>query len=273
VRYYVGADHLGSPRVIADATGAIVDTRTYDTFGVLTSESDPSFALVVGYAGGIADPLTHLVRFGFRDYDPAAGRWVARDPALFSGGQANLYAYVGNDPQTLRDPTGLFCIGGSWYSGIGGGGQVCTTGNDLTVCLEVGFGVGGGLDATGGMPKDGSAVGVSASVKCGPVGLGIGVKLDSCGDLKFKGSGDLGPVGFQATPNGVQLTGGLGPVSASINSSGEVGVSGHIGAQDAFGANPSAGAGVLGINPGALIESGNCKVGAKLNGSVCKSLF
>ncbi|MDX6486946.1 MAG: hypothetical protein QOF43_2099, partial [Gaiellaceae bacterium] len=52
-----------------------------------------------------------------------------------------------------------------------------------------------------------------------------------------------------------------------------VGVSGGIGAQDAFGADPKAGAGVLGVNPGALVESANCKIGAKLNGSVCKHLF
>jgi RHS repeat-associated protein len=37
------------------------------------------------------------VRFGARDYDAETGRWTARDPILFAGGQANLYAYVEND--------------------------------------------------------------------------------------------------------------------------------------------------------------------------------
>jgi hypothetical protein len=48
-----------------------------------------------------------LVRFGARDYDAQVGRWTARDPILFAGGQANLFVYVGNDPVNLIDPTGL----------------------------------------------------------------------------------------------------------------------------------------------------------------------
>ena len=56
--------------------------------------------------------MTGLVHFGFRDYDPAAGRWTAIDPALYDGGQGNLYAYANDDPVDFRDPTGLFCVGG-----------------------------------------------------------------------------------------------------------------------------------------------------------------
>ena len=47
------------------------------------------------------------VRFGARDYDAETGRWTARDPILFAGGQSNLYAYVNNDPVNLTDPSGL----------------------------------------------------------------------------------------------------------------------------------------------------------------------
>lgn len=35
------------------------------------------------------------------------GRWTAPDPILFEGGQANLYAYVNNDPVNFTDPNGL----------------------------------------------------------------------------------------------------------------------------------------------------------------------
>ena len=48
--------------------------------------------------GRPSDPDTGLVRFGSRDYDAAVGRWTARDPVLFDGGDSNLYVYVGNDP-------------------------------------------------------------------------------------------------------------------------------------------------------------------------------
>jgi hypothetical protein len=47
-----------------------------------------------------------LVRFGARDYDAQVGRWTARDPILFRGGQANLFVYVGNDPVNFIDPEG-----------------------------------------------------------------------------------------------------------------------------------------------------------------------
>ena len=126
-RYYVATDQVGSPRVVTDGAGTAVKTLTYDSFGVLTADSAPAFDLPFGFAGGLADPVTGLVRFGFRDYEPESGRWTARDPILFRGGQANLYVYAGNDPVGQRDPSGLACIGGSVYSVFGGGGSLCIT--------------------------------------------------------------------------------------------------------------------------------------------------
>jgi len=41
-----------------------------------------------------ARAATGLVRFGFRDYEPGAGRWAAKDPIFFGGKQANLYVYA-----------------------------------------------------------------------------------------------------------------------------------------------------------------------------------
>jgi hypothetical protein len=35
------------------------------------------------------------------------GRWTAKDPIRFNGGQANLYAYVDNNPIRYIDPKGL----------------------------------------------------------------------------------------------------------------------------------------------------------------------
>lgn len=35
------------------------------------------------------------------------GRWTAKDPILFNGGQTNLYAQVGNDPIGQIAPLGL----------------------------------------------------------------------------------------------------------------------------------------------------------------------
>lgn len=50
------------------------------------------------------------MRFGARDYDAETGRWTAKDPILFGGGDTNLYGYVLNDPVNFNDPGGKdFC--------------------------------------------------------------------------------------------------------------------------------------------------------------------
>lgn len=89
--FYVAADQVGTPRVVSDATGQAVKITEFDSFGNLTSDSNPEFELPLGYAGGLTDKATELISFGWRDYDPVAGRWMARDPVLFLGDQANLY--------------------------------------------------------------------------------------------------------------------------------------------------------------------------------------
>jgi RHS repeat-associated protein len=47
------------------------------------------------------------VRFGARDYDAEIGRWTAKDPILFAGGDTNLYGYVLNDSMNMIDIKGL----------------------------------------------------------------------------------------------------------------------------------------------------------------------
>ncbi|OFX24839.1 MAG: hypothetical protein A2V77_17490 [Anaeromyxobacter sp. RBG_16_69_14] len=102
-------DHLGSPRLVVDATsGAVVQRMDYDSFGQVLSDSSPGFQ-PFGFAGGLYDRDTGLVRFGARDYDPSVGRWTNKDPIRFSGG-LNLYEYVANDPINLTDPTGRAAI-------------------------------------------------------------------------------------------------------------------------------------------------------------------
>jgi RHS repeat-associated protein len=100
-------DQVGTPKVVVNADGVVVDKLDYDSYGKLVSESDPTFGLAIGFAGGLADPVTKLVRFGFRDYDPASGRFTAQDPLLFAGDSSNFYAYSGDDPVGGTDPSGL----------------------------------------------------------------------------------------------------------------------------------------------------------------------
>jgi uncharacterized protein RhaS with RHS repeats len=68
--YRIITDHLGSPRMVVDAnTGAVVQTIQYDEYGIVLSDDNPGF-LPFGFAGGLYDGETGLVRFGARDYDP-----------------------------------------------------------------------------------------------------------------------------------------------------------------------------------------------------------
>jgi RHS repeat-associated protein len=70
----------------------------------LPTDTNPGFQ-PFGFAGGLYDRDTRLVRFGARDYDPAIGRWTTKDRSRFRGG-LNLYAYCGNDPINWIDITG-----------------------------------------------------------------------------------------------------------------------------------------------------------------------
>jgi len=113
VTYRIISDHLGSPRLVVDATtGAIVQRMDYDEFGNVLSDTNPGFQ-PFGFAGGVYDQDTGLVRFGARDYDPDTGRWTAKDPILFAGGDTNLYGYVLQDPVNFVDPEGLK-VGDCW---------------------------------------------------------------------------------------------------------------------------------------------------------------
>jgi len=63
-----------------------------------------------GFAGGIWDEATGLVRFGARDYDAVAGRWTAKDPVGVQTGGPNLYLYASGDPVGFFDSDGQILI-------------------------------------------------------------------------------------------------------------------------------------------------------------------
>lgn len=123
--YRVLTDQVGSVHAVVNAaTGAVVQRYTYSPYGVLETALTTREIVPHRFAGGLHDDLTHLLRFGARDYDPEIGCWTARDPILFAGGQANLYAYVGGDPINLVDPSGLIAplVFAAWFVIAGGVG-------------------------------------------------------------------------------------------------------------------------------------------------------
>ena len=205
--YYVASDLLGTPRLVADAGGTVTKSLEYDAFGRLLSDSNPAFDLPVGFAGGLADSVTGLVRFGARDYDPEAGRWTARDPVLFRGHQVNLYAYVGNNPVQMVDPWGVWSIGGSVYALVGGGGNLNCTWDGCSLCLEVGIGLGTEIvvDPFAGLAEEGTSINAEVGGALGPVASAKWTAkntLDGCPTEHGWEVCALGCGAWDPTPNG-----------------------------------------------------------------------
>jgi len=235
-RYYIGTDPVGSPRIVVRASdGVTVRKVNYDAYGV-ERDVTGSFELPIGYAGGLRDAVTGLVRFGARDYDPVAGRFTAADPTFFRGSAEGLYLYAGNNPITQKDPTGLTCGAWSAYSVFGGGIQICRDnkldrGADWSVCIEGGLGGGGGFEAdfVGGAQSTGISVFAEATGKLGMVGATVGGELDlGCMNAKAyaKGMYGFGTVGIDTTGSKYGGVGQNSLPSPGFKLEGKIGIKG-----------------------------------------------
>jgi len=108
--YNIVTDQLASPRLVVNATtGEIAQRLDYDAWGSVVLDTNPGFQ-PFGFAGGLYDSRTGLVRFGARDYDPQTGRWTTKDPTLFGGISTNLYTYGFDDPVNMVDRDGQIAV-------------------------------------------------------------------------------------------------------------------------------------------------------------------
>jgi RHS repeat-associated protein len=98
------ADALGSTVGLVGSGGSIATNYMYQPFGATTSggaANGNSYEFT-----GRENDGTGLYFYRARYYSPSFQRFIAQDPIGFSGGDANVYAYVGNNPLILLDPTG-----------------------------------------------------------------------------------------------------------------------------------------------------------------------
>jgi RHS repeat-associated protein len=102
------ADALGSTVALTDATGALATQYTYEPFGATTA-TGPASANTQQFTGRENDG-NGLYYYRARYYSTTLQRFISEDPLGFAGGDANLHAYVGNNPTRHRDPSGLAVI-------------------------------------------------------------------------------------------------------------------------------------------------------------------
>ena len=150
---YVHRDHLGSVEAVTDQAGNELvvlghdpygERRKPDWTGQLTKAEIET--LLGAHGERISRGFTrheHLDRTGLihmngRMYDPRLGRFLSPDPIVgdpTSSQSWNLYSYVGNNPLSYVDPTGLVRAGPRCgplkgclhFDGGGGGGSTTRT--------------------------------------------------------------------------------------------------------------------------------------------------
>jgi len=97
-------DVLGSTIGLADSSGTLQTQYSYDPFGNATVTGAAS-ANPYQFTGRENDG-TGLDYYRGRYYSPDQQRFTSQDPLEFGGGDANLYAYVQNEPTLDTDPRG-----------------------------------------------------------------------------------------------------------------------------------------------------------------------
>ncbi|MBR3917737.1 MAG: RHS repeat-associated core domain-containing protein [Clostridia bacterium] len=104
-------DFRGSTIAITDASGAIMDTFAYDTYGKCISRTGTS-DVIFGYNGrdGVVTDSNGLIYMRARYYSPEMKRFINADIVAGSITNAvtlNRFAYANGNPVSLVDPFGL----------------------------------------------------------------------------------------------------------------------------------------------------------------------
>lgn len=101
--FYIACDNTGTPLAVFGSDGALLKQIHYTAYGEVYSDTNPDLQLVLGFHGGLYEPLTKLIYFGERDYDIISGRWTSPDITIWEKIRKNpipfnLYMFRNNDP-------------------------------------------------------------------------------------------------------------------------------------------------------------------------------
>ena len=103
-----GYDNNGNVTELYDGdSGEIVGQYEYDPYGnTIKAEGQAARENKIRFSTKEYDSSTGLYYYGYRHYDPVAGRWPSRDPIGERGG-LNLYGFVENNSISKVDILGL----------------------------------------------------------------------------------------------------------------------------------------------------------------------
>ncbi len=118
--YYNHTDHLGSVTAVSDSTGMQVETLDYYPFGEQRISSG-THTSQRQYIGQEYDEETELNYLQARYLQSSTGRFISQDPVFWEVAESqdgkavllnpqlqNSYSYAGNNPITMKDPSGRY---------------------------------------------------------------------------------------------------------------------------------------------------------------------
>ena len=106
-------DQIGSSLLEFDEAGSLLTFEEFYPYGdaaiIAAGNADQTRLKRCRYSGKERDSNTGIYYYGFRYYQPQAGRWLSADPAGPVDGM-NTYGFVKGNPATFLDAAGLMYI-------------------------------------------------------------------------------------------------------------------------------------------------------------------
>ncbi|WP_029906652.1 RHS repeat domain-containing protein [Prevotella sp. 10(H)] len=109
--HFFVTDHLGNNRVVANASGTVVQKSHYYPFGTAFAENSTTEQgkQPYKYNGKELDQMhgLNMYDYGARFYEPSIGRFSTVDPHAENYYNISPHAYAANNPINVIDPTGM----------------------------------------------------------------------------------------------------------------------------------------------------------------------